>query len=216
MLNDKFSERFRQLHDKAEALPVARSERGNMYFERDAWYSWATDCQFLIKSIFGENSPYYENFVDEMKKCNNSFDSVQSLRSLFVSYKEAFEGGFVFNDVELSISGEVLGDFVALAKQALADNYKNVSAVLASAALEDSLKRYAKLNGLDVEDAEMKQVISALKSKRLVSGATKSMLDVMPKLRNYALHANWEKITEPDVSSMIGFVEQFLLKEFSP
>ena len=32
------------------------------------------------------------------------------------------------------------------------------------------------------------------------------MLDVLPTFRNYALHANWEKITEPEVNSMIGFV----------
>ena len=41
------------------------------------------------------------------------------------------------------------------------------------------------------------------------------MLDVMPKIRNHALHAEWEKISDPDVNSIIGFVEQFLLTEFS-
>ncbi len=30
------------------------------------------------------------------------------------------------------------------------------------------------------------------------------------------MHAEWEKLTEPEVSSVIGFVEQFLLSEFSP
>lgn len=37
----------------------------------------------------------------------------------------------------------------------------------------------------------------------------------MPKLRNFALHAQWDKLTEPDVNSIIGFVEQFLLNKFS-
>ena len=56
---------------------------------------------------------------------------------------------------------------------------------------------------------------TALKAKGLVSGAHKSLLDTMPKIRDYAMHANWTKITEPDVSSVIGFVEQFLLSKFS-
>jgi hypothetical protein len=30
----------------------------------------------------------------------------------------------------------------------------------------------------------------------------------MPKIRNLAMHANGDKITPPDVSSVIGFVEQ--------
>ena len=31
-----------------------------------------------------------------------------------------------------------------------------------------------------------------------------------------AMHAEWEKVMKPEVSSVIGFVEQFLLSEFSP
>ena len=107
------------------------------------------------------------------------------------------------------------GDFIVLAKQSLAEGYKDVAAVLASAALEDSLKRYAIANGLSVDDGSMTGVINALKSKGLVSGAQKSLLDAMPKIRNYAMHADWEKISEPDVNSIIGFVEQFLLNKFS-
>ena len=140
---------------------------------------------------------------------------VKLLQSIFLSAKRAFDGDYIF-DVERSISGEILGDFVLSAKQALSDGHKDVAAVLASAALEDTLKRYAKLNGLEVENAVMGTVISAIKSKGLVSGARKSVLDVMPKLRNHALHAEWDKITEPEVNSIIGFVEQFLLTEFSP
>jgi hypothetical protein len=37
----------------------------------------------------------------------------------------------------------------------------------------------------------------------------------MPKVRDFAMHANWEKLSAPDVSSVIGFVEQFLLSKFS-
>jgi hypothetical protein len=33
----------------------------------------------------------------------------------------------------------------------------------------------------------------------------------MPKIRDYAMHASWQKISAPDISSVIGFVEQFLL-----
>jgi len=53
-----------------------------------------------------------------------------------------------------------------------------------------------------------------LKSKGLIGGAQKSLLDSMPKIRDYAMHANWNKITDADVSSVIGFVEQFLLSNF--
>ena len=137
-----------------------------------------------------------------------------ALRGLFLSAKNDFDGGYVFN-VDLRVSGEVFGDFVELAKHALSEGHKDVAAVLASAALEDALKRFAFVNGLLVDGQTMQEVINALKSKGLVAGAQKSLLDAMPKVRNHALHANWDKISETEVSSVIGFVEQFLLSKFS-
>ncbi len=61
----------------------------------------------------------------------------------------------------------------------------------------------------------MQDVVNLLKSAGLVGSAQKTLLDAMPKLRNFALHAQWDKLTEPDVNSIIGFVEQFLLNKFS-
>lgn len=104
---------------------------------------------------------------------------------------------------------------MATAKAALAEGNHAVAAVLASAALEDALKRYALLQGLQVEGNTMEEVVNALKSKGLVSGAQKSLLSVMPKIRNQAMHAEWSKLQPQEVGSMVGFVEQFLLSHFS-
>jgi hypothetical protein len=136
------------------------------------------------------------------------------VKGIFISAKEDFEGGYVF-DVELRVSGEVFGDFITLAHQALSEGHKDVAAVLACAALEDSLKRYAIANGLDVGDKTMQEVVNVLKAGGFVAGAQKSLLETMPRIRNFAMHADWGKLSAPDVSSVIGFVEQFLLSKFS-
>ena len=60
----------------------------------------------------------------------------------------------------------------------------------------------------------MQEVINALKAKGLVSGSQKSLLDSMPKVRDAAMHADWQKITPQDVGSVIGYVEQFLMTHF--
>jgi len=112
------------------------------------------------------------------------------------------------------LRNEISGDFVALAKESLREGQKDVAAVLSCAALEDALKNYAIQYSLQVEDKSMHEVVSALKSKGLVSGAQKALLNAMPKIRNYAMHANWDKITPEDVGSVIGFVEQMLLRHF--
>lgn len=133
---------------------------------------------------------------------------------VFRAAKADFEGGYLF-DVDAEISGEIFGDFVSLAKVALSDGAKDVAAVLACAALEDALKRYARSNQLDIDGKVMQSVVAALKAKGLVSGAQKSLLDTMPRIRDYAMHADWGKLTAQDVGSVIGFVEQFLLSKFS-
>jgi uncharacterized protein YutE (UPF0331/DUF86 family) len=136
------------------------------------------------------------------------------LYHLFESAKADFDSGFVF-DVDLRVSGEVFGDFLTLAQTSLRDGYKDVAAVLACAALEDALKRYAAAKNLNVADKTMADIVNALKSAGLVSGAQKSLLDAMPRIRNMAMHGEWAKIGEPDVASVLGFVEQFLLTKFS-
>ena len=213
-MNDKFLQRFRELQDQSDSIQFEPDKYGFLYAPRFVWLSWATSAESLIKAVFGEESPHYINFANVIKNCRGSELSIKTLQGIFLSAKEAFEGGYVFS-IELSISGEIFGDFVVLAKQSLAEGYKDVAAVLASAALEDALKRYAKVNGLNVDGATMAKVISAIKSKGLVSGARKSMLDTMLQIRNYTMHAEWEKVNEPEVNSIIGYVEQFLLQEFS-
>ena len=153
----------------------------------------------------GEHSPHYINFSKAVSEYRHDSYSLRVAKAVFDAVKEDFEGGYIFN-LESSISGEVVRDFVALAKLALSDGNKDVAAVLSSAALEDALKRFAFQNPLDVQDKDMQQVVNALKGKGLVGGTQKSLLDTMPKIRDYAMHANRDKIRAEDVSSVPGFV----------
>ena len=48
----------------------------------------------------------------------------------------------------------------------------------------------------------------------LTKGAQSKLLRSYVTVRNKAFHAEWDKIDEPDIRSVIGFVEQFLLTHF--
>lgn len=216
MLNPVFTRRFEELVQKFANLQFHPNHSGfsGTHVKTGDWKQWATSAQSLIRAVYGEDTPHYQNFLHAFEKCAGHDNDVLTLRGIFLAAKEDFDGGYVFN-VDLRVSGEVFGDFVALAKQALSEGNKDVAAVLACAALEDALKRFASANGLVVDGKTMQEVVNLLKSKSLVAGAQKSMLDAMPKVRNHALHADWAKLSEPDVNSVIGFVEQFLLTKFS-
>jgi HEPN domain-containing protein len=170
-----------------------------------------------IRGVFGQDSPHYQRFEHEMSSITNNMvweRKLYSLRGIFLGAKSDVDGGHLFM-LEASFTGEVFGDFVATAKAALAEGHHPVAAVLACAALEDALKRYARANGLTVDGKVLEDIVGALKSKGLVSGPQKALLAAMPKIRNSAMHADWSKITLQDAGSVIGYVEQFLLEHFS-
>jgi hypothetical protein len=206
--------RFDELEAQMNGLPTHRTEYGSASYETSSWRQWATSAMHIIRASFDENSPHYQHFASEYAKCHGWDYEVDSLKGIFRAAKADYDGGYAFS-LQVRISGEIYGDFVILARAALAEGAKDVAAVLACAALEDSLKHFARMNGLEVSDKVMQDVVNALKSKGLVGGAQKTLLDAMPKIRDYAMHANWEKITAQDVGSVLGFVEQFLLAKFS-
>ena len=136
MVTDKFSKRFAELAEKSDSLEFRTGGTYGRYVPSGVWREWATSCQNLIRAVFGEDSPHYINFTEAVSRCRGTESGVESLRGIFRSAKEDFEGGYVFN-VDLTISGEVFGSFVALAKRSLVDGHKDVAAVLAAAALEE-------------------------------------------------------------------------------
>jgi len=214
-MKEIFSRRFSELENAFLTLHFQHHAGGTEFVPDGQWRGWATSVQSLIRAVFGQQSPQYENFTVSYKACTGSGSAIRGLKSLLTSAKGDFDGGYVFN-VELQISGEVFGDFVALARHSLSEGNKDVAAVLACAALEDALKRYAAVHDIPVEGKAMTEVVNALKSAGLVAGAQKTLLDAMPRIRNLALHGDWAKLSEPDVASVLGFVEAFLLTKFTP
>jgi hypothetical protein len=212
---EKIKVRFDELADIASRIPYAGRESRSA--EAQPFYTWAASVLNLFHGVFGTQSPHYLRFNAEMSVISNNYVSerqLQACRGIFLGAKSDFDGGYLF-DIEKSVAGELFGDLVALAKAALSEGQHTVAAVLSSAALEDALKRFAISRGLVVDGNTMEQVVNALKSKGLVSGPQKALLSAMPKIRNHAMHADWDKLTPQDAGSIVGFVEHFLLTNFS-
>lgn len=214
-IQERFKIRYEELEQSYAKIPMKSNYDSDGFYSSGDWRQWATSAQHLIISTFGERSSHSKNFDELYKVCGGSDYELAGLRAIFRSAKQDYNAGFAVN-FELLVSGEVFGDFVRLAKQALSEGHKDVAAVLASAALEDALKKFAILNSVILVDANMQEVINSLKAKGLVGGAQKTLIDSMPKIRNHSLHAEWNKITETEVGSILGFVEQFLLTKFGP
>ena len=167
----------------------------------------------LLEIIYGPQSQKCQTFRKETEKAQSDYATIQASKGVLNTIKNELTLGLV-GDIERQAQGGVFGDFITLARKSL-DESKDVAAVLVSAALEDTLKRFAQQHGLDVSESEMAQVINALKSKGLLKDPQASIVQGHANLRNKAFHANWERIEKESVNSAIGFAEQFILSNFS-
>lgn len=174
----------------------------------------------ILEALYGAGSQKckayvgeYDSYIRSREKGSSvTYKIVLSSSGTLKSIKAEVEAGLI-GKLNLEAQGGIFGDFITLARESL-DESKDVAAVLVSAALEDTLKRFALQNGLDVGEADMSEVINALKSQGLLKGPQASVVQSYVKLRNKAFHAEWDKIEKETVNSAISFTETFLLAHF--
>jgi hypothetical protein len=113
---------------------------------------------------------------------------IRQCHGVLRSYASDIKGGRL-GSLRLEFQGQVFADFVNAAKTAMSEGSKDVAAVLAAAALEDTLKRYGEAKNLDVDDRDLQTVINTLRSAGLLSAPQGALLKGMVPFRNKALHA---------------------------
>jgi hypothetical protein len=127
------------------------------------------------------------------------------------------EAGLIGN-VAQRAAGEVLGDMLGLAKEAMAlstESAKNVAAVLTAAAYEDTIRQMGTALANVRGRPDLSAVITALKDAGVLVGAALTTGQSYVKFRNDALHADWPNVDRAVVGSCMAFVEALLLKHFS-
>jgi uncharacterized protein YutE (UPF0331/DUF86 family) len=175
----------------------------------------------IATQIWGENGTHVQSVKQLREDLRNSkWDPnaqaqflIQQCHGVLQAMASDIKGGRLGN-LRLEFQGQVFADFLNAAKHAVSEGRKDVAAVLAAAALEDTLKRYAEAKGLSVEDADLTNVVNALKGAGLVSATQGSLLKGMVPFRNKALHAEWTKIEIVEVQGVIAFVGEFLATKF--
>ena len=177
----------------------------------------------LLCSLFGQNSPQVES-LEELRNRAYKFSNSQSINANLVpgvagvlnNLRAEIEGGLL-GSLKQQLSGEILSDFILLARGATAekgDGAKNVAAVLAAAVFEDTIRRMgSELAGVQ-DRPDLQDVIIELKKEQILEGPQIAIAQSYLKFRNDALHADWDKIERSSIQSILGFVEQLLLKHF--
>ena len=138
--------------------------------------------------------------------------SLGALRNL----KREIEEGLVGN-LRREVTGEVLSDLLRLGKEALAngtDGGKNVAAVLAAAAFEDTIRNLgATYCGIHTRES-LPDILARLQAADILKGSQVGVVQSHFQFRNDAMHADWSKIDAVAVGTALSLVQELLLKHF--
>jgi len=177
----------------------------------------------VMTAFHGENSSQVKSFMRQCEQVYQKFVAGDieygiwyiaegAIKNLKAEIDASFSGS-----LRQTITGEVLTDFVGLARLVLdqdqSDVSKNIASVLAAAAFEDTLRRLA-INQNIPHLEKLADVIDALKMAGTLKGTQVGIAQSYLNFRNSALHAQWDRIDRAGVSSVLGFIEQLLLTQF--
>ena len=179
-----------------------------------------------MSAMYGSESYQVKALQDAAKEALNRKTGVLShhmadlkraLKGTLENLKAEIESGLI-GSLQKRIASDVLSDLVQLARVVLdepGDNAKNVAAVLAAAAFEDTVRRMGSVFAGVMGKDDLSDVIEALKVKGFLVPPQLGIALSFLNFRNRALHANWSDIDRAAVNSVLGFVQELLLKHFS-
>ncbi|SFB42963.1 DUF4145 domain-containing protein [Algoriphagus aquimarinus] len=176
----------------------------------------------VLENIYGKNSSH----IKELLLINNKILSIKyksieardaqlltSIIGILSNLKYEIENDLLVS-IEKSISKEIFTDFISFSKEQYSSGDLKICSVLICAALEDSLKKIADINGLNVTKKSMAEIINALKSKGIIQKNIASLLEPYTRLRNKVFHADWESFDKSEIGSLIAFTEEFVKDHF--
>ena len=206
--------RFQELEVKAQAVYETReldfqSDEGKQYFTIPyaTFAGWGTNVLNLLQRAFGEESVHFQNFQQHYKNFQKWESEFEICRSIFLSAKEDYEGGYLFNLRSL-VKAEVLDDAFEQAKELLASGYKDPACILAGVSLEVALKDLCSRNS--VATAKLDKMNSDLAKAGIYNLAKQKQITAWADLRNKSAHGDWNAYNTADTEDMIKGVERFV------
>ncbi len=147
----------------------------NSEFRIQEMFHGALDIMIIL---YGQASVQLQSFIREEETIREKFvgsTAIEHRRQLTIGVLQNMKsaiGNGIIESFQKSITGEVLSDFLQLARTVFdqkGDDAKNVASVLAAALFEDTLRRIAILNGIPHIE-KLQDVIQSLRTKVYYKG----------------------------------------------
>lgn len=214
----KLIERADQLLTKAQSVVTTQIDNTPSYahstsndsypVDSTLFHEWKNNAQNFILMVCGQDSPYYQNFIKEVK---NAF--VYQLHhgiGILKALKEDLELGYLTRVKDL-VNAEIFTDFIEMAQHLLDNNYKDPAASLTGAVLENGLRQIAQKHSIKVKSGDdIGSLNTRLADKEIYNRLMQKQVQAWKAIRDSADHGIFGDYKPKDVRAMLEGVQRFL------
>ncbi|MCY4047699.1 MAG: hypothetical protein OXF42_06325 [Candidatus Dadabacteria bacterium] len=173
----------------------------------------------LIEELYGSNSTFFRMFESVRKSPTFSnmneynHENLDKLLGIFRAVESNIQSGMIA-DFRKLVQADIFADFLEMAEYLHKEKYKDASAVLIGATLEDSLRKLADANGIPIHNSDGKFLTIdplnvKLAKKNVYNALTQKQITSWASLRNDATHGHFDKYDSDQVKQMLLFVQKF-------
>jgi hypothetical protein len=180
---------------------------------------WASRGGQLIQKLYGKDSEYFRTFTTIRKDKDfsnihsNNYHSLTQLLGIFRAVAHEIKNGLLV-DIHGLLQADVFADFLEMAEHLLDQHYKDASAVIIGAVLEDVLRKVADKNGLATTGSQGKPLTIdplniAVAKAGIYNALIQRQVSSWGSLRNSAAHGTYADYDAAQVKQMLDFVQKF-------
>ena len=172
----------------------------------------------LITRLYGSDSHYFQMFktiaqAPHFDIMHGGHRYVADVVGIFKAVEHDIKSGML-TDFRSLIQADIFADFLDMAEHLHGEGYKDASAVLLGAVLEDSLRKVADGNGVDILNSKgmpltLDPLNIALAKKGMYNALVQKQITSWANLRNDAAHGHFDKYDSAQVQQMLLFVQKF-------
>ena len=212
-VNQKYRDRIELLVSRGSSVLATHSPNGpGLYgfptLDRGAFASWRTQSLSFLTNLLGAEHIYVQSFAEETTEGYAS--SVKAGIGIMKAVCEDLEDGFL-SKVRVLVSAEVFTDFLDMVGHLLECGYKDASATLCGAVLEQGLRRIATNTGIQLREQDnLNSLNQRLADADIYTRLEQRRLVVWINVRNSADHGKFSEYSLADVTDMYNGVSSFL------
>ena len=196
---------------------IPRDQHGPKYWTRiedlATFQAWLSSAANVILAVAPPSSPLTQQVTSLLAhadfKIGVSSHVVLQMHGILVSAREELEHGMLAR-IEYIVAAATFDDFLDHATDYHKGNRKIEASVLASAVLEDTVKKIATKNGVTTAGMSLEPLIDDLVKAGILTPVKAKRVKGFAAVRNHALHAEWDRFDIRDVGELIAGTRELL------